>query len=126
MSSLPPNRRQRLPCRRTPLLSTIVWAGTGSHLLPVPVRVTEMRCRIACMAAQVRVGRAYFFVSTGRAAQVVWLLFALLALSLALPGIALYRQLLQNVCAGAGCVTGQLTPAEGKAAITFSGSLPAY
>jgi hypothetical protein len=65
-------------------------------------------------------------VTTGRAAQVGWLLFALLALSLALPGIPLYRQLLQSVCTGTGCVTGQLTPAEGQAAVAFSGSLSAY
>jgi signal transduction histidine kinase len=78
------------------------------------------------MAAQVRVGGAYFSVTTGRAAQVSWLLFALLALSLALPGIPLYRQLLQSVCTGAGCVTGQLTPAEEQAVVAFSGSLSAY
>ena len=54
------------------------------------------------------------------------MLFALLALSLALPGIPLYRQLLQSVCTGAGCVTGQLTPAEGQAAVAFSGSLSTY
>src|SRR5215218_8689827 len=98
-----------------PLSNLIVSAGTGCHSLSVPVRVIEMYCRIVCMAVQVRVGRAYFSVTTGRAAQVGWLLFALLALSLALPGIPLYRQLLQSVCTGTGCVTGQLTPAEGQA-----------
>ena len=71
--------------------------------------------------------RARAFLITGRAAQAGWLLFTLLALSLALPGIAPYHQLLQTVCTGADCLTGQLTPATAPGALEQLGpSLPEY
>ncbi len=59
-------------------------------------------------------------LTTGRRVQAAWLAFLLLALSLALPGIAPYRQLLQTVCTGDGCITGQLSPQEAWS-ITESG-----
>jgi signal transduction histidine kinase/DNA-binding NarL/FixJ family response regulator len=67
------------------------------------------------------------FLATGRAVQAGWLLFALLALSLALPGVASYRQLLQTVCTGAECLTGQLTPATMQGVLERLGpTLPEY
>ncbi|HEX6305855.1 MAG TPA: hypothetical protein VFZ76_16785, partial [Anaerolineales bacterium] len=66
-------------------------------------------------------------LTTGRAAQVGWLMFTLLALSLALPGIAPYYQLLQTLCTGADCLTGQLTPAAAPGVLeSFGSSLPGY
>ncbi len=58
-----------------------------------------------------------------RAAQAGWLLFALLALSLALPGLEPYRQSLAMVCNGDDCLPGQLTPAE-MAVVTQSTDPP--
>ena len=67
------------------------------------------------------------FLTTARAAQAGWLLFALLALSLALPGIAPYHQLLQALCTGADCLTGQLTPALAPGVLeNFGPSLSEY
>jgi len=60
---------------------------------------------------------AHAILATGRAAQAGWLLFVLFALSLALPRIAPYSQLLQTVCTGADCLIGQLTPAEAQVAL---------
>lgn len=79
------------------------------------------------MVAPARINRVRAFVSTGRAAQAGWLLFTLLALSLALPGISPYRQLLHTICTDAPCLTGQLTSAQ--ALETFEGlrgGLPVY
>jgi signal transduction histidine kinase len=79
------------------------------------------------MVAPARINRVHAFVSTGRAAQAGWLLFTLLALSLALPGIAPYRQVLQTICTDAPCLTGQLTSAQSPGVIEgLGGSLPAY
>ncbi len=60
---------------------------------------------------------SHAILATGRAAQAGWLLFVLFALTLALPRIALYSQLLQTVCMGADCLIGQLTPAEAQVAL---------
>jgi len=79
------------------------------------------------MVTRARINRVYAFVSTGRAAQAGWLLFTLLGLSLALPGIAPYRQLLQTICTDAPCLTGQLTPAQAPGVIeALGGRLPVY
>lgn len=58
--------------------------------------------------------------------QAGWLLFALLALSLALPGIVAYQGLLAEVCAGAGCLTGQLSAAEAQALLAAGRSLVSH
>ncbi len=55
-----------------------------------------------------------------RATQAGWLLFALFALSLALPGISSYIQLLETVCDDRECATGQLT-AEDALTVVASG-----
>ena len=60
--------------------------------------------------------RSHTFVTNRRAAQAGWLLFALLALSLALPGLEPYRQSLAMVCNGDDCLPGQLT--SGEAVVT--------
>lgn len=78
------------------------------------------------MAAQVRARSVHIFLTTGRTAQVGWLLFALLALSLALPGIAPFYQLLLTACTGTECLIGQLTPDEVPVAAAFGDSLPEY
>ena len=54
-----------------------------------------------------------------RWARAGWLLFALLALSLALPGIETYARAVAVPCAGAACLPGQLTPAEMAAMLDF-------
>ncbi len=74
------------------------------------------------MVTPARINRVRAFLSTGRAAQAGWLLFTLLALSLALPGIAPYRRLLQTICRDAPCLTGQLTPAQVLGGIEAPGS----
>ena len=67
------------------------------------------------------------FLSTGHVAQAGWLLFTLLAISLALPGIAPYWQLLETVCTGADCLAGQLRPAEAGGTLGSLGNpLPNY
>ena len=48
----------------------------------------------------------------GRVAQAAWALFALSALSLALPGLEIYQEVVATLCAGTGCLPGQVTPAE--------------
>jgi len=79
------------------------------------------------MVTPARINCARTFLSTGRAAQAGWLLFTLLAISLALPGIALYRQLLQTVCTGTDCLMGQLGPAETQGTLgSLGASLPEY
>jgi signal transduction histidine kinase len=69
---------------------------------------------------------SHTFVTTGRAAQAGWLLFVLLALSLALSGLAPYRQALAIVCSGVTCLPGQLTPAEAAVSLALGDSLPEY
>jgi signal transduction histidine kinase len=66
------------------------------------------------MKQEVSFGRIRSFLITGHVAQIGWLIFALGALSLALPGIATYRQALQTVCSTISCLTGQLTPEEAQ------------
>jgi len=78
------------------------------------------------MATHARMRGSHAILATGRAAQAGWLLFVLLALSLALPGIAPYSRLLQTVCNSADCLIGQLTPAEAQAALASGFSLPEY
>ncbi|MDQ4078356.1 MAG: histidine kinase [Chloroflexota bacterium] len=78
------------------------------------------------MAAQVTSRTPPLFLTTGRAAQGSWLLFTLLALSLALPGITPFHQLLQTICTEAVCLSGRLTPAEAQAVLAFGFSLPEY
>ena len=79
------------------------------------------------MVIKISFNRLIDFLTTGRAAQAGWLLLALLALSLALPGIAPYHQLLQTVCWSADCLTGQLTPETVQGALDSLGpSLPGY
>jgi len=76
------------------------------------------------LVIKVRSDRYSSLLATGRAAQAGWLLFTLLAINLALPGITPYRQLLGEVCTGADCLTGQLTPEGVQGAL--GGSLPGY
>jgi signal transduction histidine kinase len=79
------------------------------------------------MVTPATINRLRAFLSAGHAAQAGWLLFTLLALCLALPGIAPYRQLLQTICTDAPCLTGQLTQEHAPGAIeALGGSLPAY
>ena len=49
---------------------------------------------------------------SSRNTRLAWALFALLALSLALPGVAVYRHALATVCDGAECLPGQVTTAD--------------
>jgi hypothetical protein len=56
--------------------------------------------------------------------QAAWLVFLLLALSLALPGIAPYHQLLQTPCIGPDCLAVQLSPQEARS-LADSGDTPA-
>jgi signal transduction histidine kinase len=58
--------------------------------------------------------------------QAAWLLFALIALTIALPGIASYTRLMQTVCHGSGCLVGQLTAAEVQTMIASGDSLAQY
>ena len=53
-------------------------------------------------------------LTIGRSVQAAWLVFLLLALSLALPGIAPYHRLLETPCNGSDCLTGQLSPQEAE------------
>lgn len=78
------------------------------------------------MVAHFRLATSRPFLTNGRAVQVGWLLFLLLALTLALPGIVPYYQLFQTVCTGTACLLGQLTPAELQIAFAFGNSLPEY
>ena len=55
------------------------------------------------------------FLSSGRVAQAGWLLYMIISLSLALPGLDRYHEALQSVCTGNGCLSGQLTPIEAQA-----------
>ncbi|HZG67153.1 MAG TPA: histidine kinase, partial [Herpetosiphonaceae bacterium] len=61
-----------------------------------------------------------------RAVQVGWMLFALFAVSLALPGIAAYHRLLQMDCEGSGCLPTQLTPEEARAVLVARSTLADY
>jgi len=54
-----------------------------------------------------------------RWARAGWLLFALLALSLALPGIETYARAVAVPCVGAACLPGQVTAAEMAAILDF-------
>ncbi len=63
---------------------------------------------------------------TGRVAQAGWLLFALFALSLALPGIAPYLERLQTICHGSDCLPGQLTVTEARVVLAAGDSLADY
>jgi len=78
------------------------------------------------MATHARMRGSHAILATGRAAQAGWLLFVLLALSLALPGVVPYSRLLGTVCNSADCLIGQLTPAEAQAALASGFSLPEY
>ncbi len=66
------------------------------------------------MDTQARIRPVRIFWSTGRAIQIGWLLFTLLALSLALPGIAPFNRLLGVICTGADCLAGQPRPEEAE------------
>ena len=72
------------------------------------------------------VRQAIAFVMSGRTAQVIWLLFALSAVSLALSGISALRQILRNPCAGAACIPGQLTLEDTLAALAAGSHLTPY
>src|SRR5215203_6471003 len=61
-----------------------------------------------------------------RAAQIAWLLFVLLAFSMALPGIAIYTRALQTVCYASDCLANQLTAAEARAVLAIPMSLQQY
>ncbi len=61
-----------------------------------------------------------------RIAQVTWLLFVLLALSMSIPGIAIYSQALQTICYASGCLANQLTASEARAVIAIPMSLQQY
>ena len=78
------------------------------------------------MNQETRFERILKFLRTSHAAQSGWLLFTLLALSLALPGIAKCYQVLQTVCSGVGCLTGQLTPAEAQMVLSSGRTLTEY
>lgn len=83
--------------------------------------------QLRVMVTPARINRVRTLLSTVRADQAGWLLFTLLALSLALLGITPYHQLLQTVCTGADCLTGQLTPAVAPGVLeTFGPSLSDY
>lgn len=62
----------------------------------------------------------------GRLIQLVWLLFMLGALSLALTGIAPFRQSLETVCSGPDCLVGQLTRGEQQMAFASGYSMERY
>lgn len=79
------------------------------------------------MVTQAWSNRVRAFLSTGRAAQAGWLFFTLLAVSLALPGIAPYYQILQTACSGTDCLTGQLAAAEVQGTWgSLNAALPEY
>jgi signal transduction histidine kinase len=78
------------------------------------------------MAANSRILRSSTRLQTGRAAQIGWLLFTLFALSLALPGVAPYTELLQTICHGSPCLIGQLTAADARAVLASGDSLAGY
>ena len=78
------------------------------------------------MATPTSAPRSRPLLLPGRAAQAGWLLFALFALSLALPGIAAYHRLLQTVCEGAGCLLTQLTLEEARAVLVVRSTLADY
>lgn len=76
------------------------------------------------MEVQVKLRDSQLLPSANRAALAGWLLFFVLALTLALPGISPYYQLLQTICSGSACLTGQLTLAEAQAGLA-AGDFPA-
>jgi signal transduction histidine kinase len=78
------------------------------------------------MEAQFKIRNSQVLPSASRAAVAVWLLFVVLALSLALSGIHPYYQLLQMPCAGSACLTGQMTAAEAQASLAAGDSPAEY
>ena len=78
------------------------------------------------MATSSGILRSHTLLHASRAAQIGWLLFALFALSLALPGIGPYTERLHTLCHGSDCFIGQLTAAEARAVLAFGDSLDEY
>jgi len=78
------------------------------------------------MAIGLSIKRSCHFFTTGRVAQIAWLLFATFALTLALRGLEPYRQALATACSGAACLPGQLTAAEAAGSLSMGNSLAEY
>ena len=78
------------------------------------------------MATNRTILRSHTLLHTGRVVQTGWLLFAMFALSLALPGIAPYAKRLRTICNDAPCLVGQLTPLEAPLVLPSRNSLVEY
>lgn len=70
--------------------------------------------------------RSHNFFTSGRAAQSAWLLFAVLALSLALRGLETYHLVLARTCSALSCLPGQLTAEEAAGSLPMGDSLAEY